>query len=61
MFVVCVSGNYGKNCSDQCSLNCDVIRNCDRVTGECDKGCKPGWIGNTCDQGKFDPIINAWV
>lgn len=47
----CPSGYYGKNCSyHQCSKNCKVVNDCDRFTGQCDGGCKPGWTGITCDQ-----------
>lgn len=53
-FVVCVSGYYGKNCNNQCSINCYMNRSCDRVTGECDGGCKPGWTGINCDWGKYN-------
>lgn len=28
-----------------------MIKSCDRVTGKCDNGCKPGWAGTTCDKG----------
>lgn len=31
-----------------------MIGSCDRVTGNCDKGCKAGWSGIHCDQGKFN-------
>lgn len=50
---MCASGYYGHNCSSKCSQNCNVTNICDRITGECDGGCKPGWIGNTCDQSKY--------
>uniref|UniRef100_A0A8W8NUC7 Multiple epidermal growth factor-like domains 10 n=1 Tax=Magallana gigas TaxID=29159 RepID=A0A8W8NUC7_MAGGI len=49
-FYVCESGYYGQNCINQCSINCNVFKICDRVTGKCYFGCKPGWSGNTCDQ-----------
>lgn len=39
--VVCYSGVYGNNWVKQCSINCNMIWSCDRVTGECDRGCKP--------------------
>lgn len=52
--VLCKSGYYGQNCNNQCSINCDMIRSCDRVTGKCDRGCKPGWSGIHCDQGNID-------
>lgn len=50
--VVCESGYYGQNCINQCSINCNVFKSCDMVIGKCYFGCKPGWSGNTCDQGK---------
>lgn len=46
----CRFGYYGENCTNQCSLNCNVTRRCDRFTGSCDGGCKPGWTGNICSQ-----------
>lgn len=54
IFVECYFGYYGTNCRNQCSINCDMIGSCDRVTGNCDKGCKAGWSGIHCDQGKFN-------
>lgn len=52
-FLACQSGYFGYNCSYQCSPNCNVTNNCDRFTGQCDGGCKPGWTGITCDQSKY--------
>lgn len=49
----CKFGNYGKNCTGICSVNCLYSSICDRFTGHCNEGCKLGWIGNTCDQRKF--------
>lgn len=31
-----------------------MIRSCNRFTGECDRGCKPGWTGIHCDHGEYD-------
>lgn len=54
MFVAeCQSGYYGRNCRHRCSENCIVTSQCDRFTGQCDGGCKPGWTENTCNQCKF--------
>lgn len=48
----CPIGYYGRNCLQQCSENCYVTSRCDRVTGQCDRGCKPGWRTITCDKSK---------
>lgn len=46
----CQFGHYGKNCMNTCSKSCLVTNKCNRMTGVCDGGCKPGWAGSTCDQ-----------
>lgn len=46
----CRFGHYGRNCMNTCSENCNVTNKCNRMTGVCDGGCKPGWAGITCDQ-----------
>lgn len=51
--VVCEFGYYGKNCSNECSTNCDMVSSCDKVTGECDRGCKTGLRGIHCNQRKY--------
>lgn len=50
--VECMIEYYGKDCSNKCSTTCNVAERCDKITGRCDGGCKPGWTGNTCDQMK---------
>lgn len=37
---------------NKCSENCMNSASCDRFTGYCNGGCKPGWTGNKCDQSK---------
>eukprot|EP00105_Crassostrea_gigas_P046560 XP_019930708.1 PREDICTED: uncharacterized protein LOC105347850 [Crassostrea gigas] len=46
----CRFGHYGRNCMNTCSKSCIVTNKCNRMTGVCDGGCKPGWAGITCDQ-----------
>lgn len=51
-FVECNSGTYGKNCASNCSSNCLDGMVCMNSNGKCLRGCKPGFIGDTCDRGK---------
>lgn len=53
IIVACGSGLYGEDCMHQCSPNCNEGNTCDRFTGQCIGGCKPGWTGTMCDQGKY--------
>ncbi|XP_061196040.1 uncharacterized protein LOC133204332 [Saccostrea echinata] len=54
-FVVsgCVSGTFGTDCKNNCSGHClnDFI--CNRTTGQCDYGCKPGYKGELCNNGNY--------
>lgn len=52
IFVACDSGYYGKDCRHGCSVNCNIAYDCDKSTGQCIGGCKSGWTGTVCDQGK---------
>lgn len=56
----CPLGYYGKNCLNQCSKNCNFTRRCDSVTGQCDGGCKPGWVSITCDQSKCVLLFSSF-
>lgn len=55
--LACRIGFYGYNCSYQCRSNCFIENLCDRFTGYCTGGCKPGWTGQMCDQGNFINVI----
>lgn len=49
----CELGYYGKNCENRCSENCNVPRRCNRVTGQCNEGCKAGWYTITCKESRY--------
>lgn len=57
MIAACSAGFYGKNCSEECSSNCNVAKECDKITGACNGGCKPGWIGIICNDSMYCKII----
>lgn len=50
--LVCEIGYYGKNCDNRCSEYCFLPRQCDRVRGQCNGGCQPGWYTKTCEQSR---------
>ncbi|XP_046374243.1 multiple epidermal growth factor-like domains protein 11 [Haliotis rufescens] len=43
---VCSPGIYGVNCNTSCHC---LDSTCDRLTGFCPGGCRPGWQGQRCD------------
>ena len=47
--------NYGRNCEKFCNQRkCVTSTVCSKTTGECGAGgCKPGWTGVDCTQGKY--------
>lgn len=57
-YLECPPGYYGNDCRYQCSLNCNVRNSCDISTGQCEGGCKPGWTGNTCNQGNGPTFLD---
>lgn len=44
----CDANYFGKNCEEMCSVTCN---GCNRKTGICDTGCKPGWRDVYCHKG----------
>ena len=50
----CERGRYGRHCAERCSDNCNGNdhRVCDSKDGKCLGGCKAGWRGEMCNQGK---------
>ncbi|KAK0065110.1 cell death abnormality protein 1 [Biomphalaria pfeifferi] len=54
----CPDGQWGPNCTNQCSISC-YDGSCDRITGQCDKGCN-GFINPPfCNTGAALPGLVA--
>ena len=45
--LACSHGSYGQDCTLNCNDKCD---GCNNVNGYCDRGCKPGWTGDNCQE-----------
>lgn len=48
-FKECEENYFGFGCKEMCNGTCN---GCNKVTGVCDKGCKPGWKGIYCHESK---------
>ena len=48
--VVCENETYGENCVHNCSGNCLNDSPCNRQTGHCEGGCKPGYTKALCNK-----------
>ncbi|KAK6990663.1 delta-like protein 4, partial [Biomphalaria glabrata] len=46
----CQEGKWGDNCSSPCSSNCITYDTCNKMTGECQGGCKPGFQTPNCEK-----------
>lgn len=44
---------------NSCSENCIETGRCDRFTGNCEGGCKSGWTGTTCANGKYHHFFSC--
>lgn len=49
----CVDGTFGFNCVNNCSGYCSNDSLCNKQTGHCDRGCKPGYSNSDCGKSKF--------
>lgn len=56
MITECDDGTYGYHCVNNCSGNCLNDSSCNKQTGHCKRGCKPGYEDGDCSKGEF--IIN---
>lgn len=48
LFLECIDNFFGQNCKEICNVTC---KGCNRTTGICDTGCKPGWRDIYCHKG----------
>lgn len=48
----CPSRYFGLDCRQLCSGNCKSDEPCDHVSGACTNGCKDGYVGARCANGK---------
>lgn len=46
LFVECSDGYFGPNCREACNETC---KSCNKTSGVCEYGCKPGWKGDFCE------------
>lgn len=61
VFSECIqSGRYGPKCENKCSESCKNT-SCIATTGNCLSGCKPGYIGHNCSEGKEQTITDNWL
>lgn len=49
----CPPETYGAGCVQNCTGHCMNDVTCNKSTGWCDQGCKPGHIGKLCEKGKY--------
>lgn len=61
VFKECDDGIYGYNCVNNCSGHCINNSPCNKQTGQCDKGCNPGYTNSKCNKGKYTSLITLNV
>ena len=47
---VCEDGTFGYGCIKNCSGNCLEESLCNKQTGHCEGGCKPGYTNALCNK-----------
>ena len=53
IFPECSDGAYGYGCVNNCSGHCMNDFPCNKQTGYCDRGCKPGYTDASCSKSKL--------
>lgn len=56
----CDDGTYGYNCVNNCSGDCLNDYPCNKQTGNCDRGCSPGYTGDKCRKSNAILLINVF-
>lgn len=57
-YLECPGGRYGHNCQRDCSKHCMIKGYCNKVTGDCENGCRTGWKNSKCDLGNVNSYLN---
>lgn len=50
MVLACDNGTYGYNCVNKCNGHCLNDSPCKKQTGQCYRGCKPGYKYSNCSK-----------
>ena len=62
MHTECPHGFFGDQCLKICSKYCSNNLKCNHISGDCFSGCKDGYLGRNCSEGKHLSIIyNSFV
>ena len=59
LFPECIDGAYGYGCVNNCSGHCMNDSLCNKQTGHCDRGCKPGYTNAFCSKGTFEENLKT--
>lgn len=51
--IECDNGTFGPGCGHKRG-ECINITQCNNINGICEFGCAPGFLGVTCNEGKYD-------
>ena len=60
-FLECRNGTYGYGCVNNCSDHCIGDSTCNKQTGYCDRGCKPGYTNSLCKKVNKQKLHNIIV
>lgn len=58
--VACNNGTFGHGCINNCSGQCIDEPMCNKQTGHCDRGCKPGYTSAFCNESMLIELYVSW-